>query len=239
MSPANALTIRYECGSTFQLKLAAPPVRRTTRTAEQWDLNFSDAQFLLQVQKRVKAHNAKCTICQRRLEKPSKAGLFRFIVPNHSAGNSKDGDPKIFIGTMPSGSMRVDDFQDLTCSGHPPGVFAIKYWLDAGVQKSYHDHPGEAFKAIHREAYLPKSAAGRELLERLIIAFTYGLTFRVGASVTKKASNAIKWSSIPHKISLSPGTFGYPDAAYFQAAHAELDALGVPRVHGAALSESS
>jgi Deltex C-terminal domain len=164
----------------------------------------------------------------------------RYVVPNQSSRaaaapySPENADAKIFIGTMPSGSMRVDELPGLACSGHSRGIFAIKYRLDAGVEKAYHDHPGEPFEATNRDAYLPNTAAGRELLERLIIAFTYGLTFRIGpAKVTKGPSKSvIKWASIPHKTSLSPGTFGYPDASYFQSAHAELDALGVPGVIG-------
>lgn len=231
-SAENALTIQYDCGSSFKLKLAAPPKRRSTTAAEQWSNQFHDPMFLPQIQNRVKTHNSKCTVCQRRQEGRLRSNLLRHIVPRHAANENDGKGARVFIGTMPSGTMRIDEFPELSCSGHSPGIFSIKYNFAEDVQKPYHKKPGVPYVETYCEAFLPNSPAGKQLLERLILAFSYGLTFTVGTSTSASKRNVIKWSTIPHKTSLSPGQYGYPDHSYFDAANAELDALGVPTVSG-------
>jgi deltex-like protein len=75
---------------------------------------------------------------------------------------------------------------------------------------------------------LPGTAGGFLLLKRLEYAFSRGLTFTVGTSLTTGETNVVTWSSIPHKTLLSEGKFGYPDDRYFYVCNGQLDALAVP-----------
>ena len=107
----------------------------------------------------------------------------------------------------------------------------INYELPRGVQKEYHKNPGATFQSDKRVAYLPYNAEGKKLLKRLKYAFSRGLTFTVGTSLTTGRSNCITWGSIHHKTSISGGisSHGFPDGLYFTNCHSELDGLGVPR----------
>jgi deltex-like protein len=131
-------------------------------------------------------------------------------------------------GLCPSGTLTVSYSSSQTCSGFPAGVITLDYNIPNGVQQSYHPSPGVAFSGAKRQAFLPDNREGRELLKRLKYAFTRGLTFTVGTSLSSGASNTVTWASIHHKTALSGGTHGFPDNSYFDNCHHELDNLGVP-----------
>ena len=88
-------------------------------------------------------------------------------------------------GKMPSGKMTIELDEKLICTGFEPGTWK------AGVQECYHANPGVAFPATMREAYIPNTAEGRRLLKRLTYAFSRGLTFSVGTSLTSGKENVI------------------------------------------------
>ncbi|GKY99616.1 E3 ubiquitin-protein ligase dtx3l [Mayamaea pseudoterrestris] len=148
------------------------------------------------------SHSSRCPLCQKNIGTPQ--------------------------GTMPSGSMTVSFDPSLTCSGHGPGTIQIVYSFSDGTQKSYHGNPGVSFNATSRLAYLPDNVQGRDLLKRLEYAFSHGLTFTVGTSLTSNAPNQITWASIHHKTDTSGGVHGYPDANFDANCNGELDVLGVP-----------
>lgn len=131
-------------------------------------------------------------------------------------------------GNMPSGSMQIDTQPDVVCTGHAAGTIAITYRIDEGCQKEYHEYPGERHGSATRVAYLPDSPKGRDLLKRLKFAFSHGMVFTVGTSLSSGETNAVTWASIHHKTSLVQGPYGYPDAGYFINVNGELDALHVP-----------
>jgi deltex-like protein len=133
-------------------------------------------------------------------------------------------------GRMPSGTMTISFNGSLQCSGtQSTGVIIVHYQIPVDVQKPYHDNPGTPHSGAYRTAYLPDNDAGRKLLARLEYAFSHGLTFTVGTSLTTGQPNCVTWSSIHHKTSLGGGVHGYPDPNYFDNCNAELDALGVPK----------
>ena len=132
-------------------------------------------------------------------------------------------------GKMPSGTMHVALSQREHCAGFEPfGSFTISYSIFGGIQKQYHGNPGVRFAPINRTAYLPDNNEGRQLVERLKYAFSRGVTFTVGRSLTTGDDNVVTWASIHHKTALSGGPHGYPDPSYFTNANAELEAVGVP-----------
>lgn len=130
-------------------------------------------------------------------------------------------------GHMPSGTMRVQRDALLSCAGHAWGSLLITYNLVAGVQADYHPNPRRSYPSISRTTYLPDTPAGRRLLSRLQDAFRYGLTFRIGTSLTTGRNDVITWASIPHKTSPRGGGHGFPNPNYFRNCHAALDALHV------------
>lgn len=131
-------------------------------------------------------------------------------------------------GTMPSGTMAISRLPQVTCVGHAPGTIGIDYNMEGGIQKDYHQNPGCSFSGTFRTAYVPDNDEGRDLLKRLKWAFSHGLTFTVGTSLTTKRHNVITWASIPHKSTTSRGRFGFPDRFYFATCNRELDSLQVP-----------
>mmetsp|Transcript_14535 Transcript_14535/g.18363 ORF Transcript_14535/g.18363 Transcript_14535/m.18363 type:complete len:306 (-) Transcript_14535:217-1134(-) len=136
-------------------------------------------------------------------------------------------------GFSPSGSMVVSESKSMICSGFKStsnGTILIQYNLHGGVQKEYHPNQGVAYSAESRVAYLPNNMEGQKLLKRLKYAFSRGLTFTIGTSLTTGRPNSITWGSIHHKTSTYGGSssHGFPDDSYFKNCHSELDALGVP-----------
>ena len=136
------------------------------------------------------------------------------------------GEPQ---GRMPSGKMTITTSTD-ECQGYACGTIIIKYRIPSGVQAIYMQNPGHSFTGIKRRAYLPDNNNGRKLLKRLEFAFTRGLTFVVGTSLTTGQQNVVTWASVHHKTSMRGGLgcHGYPDASYFPNVNEELDNLGVP-----------
>jgi deltex len=131
-------------------------------------------------------------------------------------------------GKMPSGTMQILVRSDLACKGHEKGTIAITYEISGGIQKEYHENPGQSHQGTIRSAFIPDCAKGRQLLRRLKFAFQHGLTFTVGTSLSSGRANAVTWASIHHKTRLDMGAHGYPDPCYFANANEELDVLRVP-----------
>lgn len=155
------------------------------------------------LKKAISYHQTTCPICSLRFMKPR--------------------------GFSPSGSMSIVKYDDIRCDGHP--TIAITYKLQAGIQKGYHPNPGSTYGAIQREAFLPATQVGTELLCRLITVFQRGLTFRVDTSRSKEETACITWATIPHKTSSNSGPHGFPDPTYFVNVNLELDSLGIPEAH--------
>lgn len=130
-------------------------------------------------------------------------------------------------GYSPSGSMTITRSNKL-CDGLSSTI-SIRYNLDGGIQKPYHENPGVSYRGESRLAYLPDSPEGNNLLKRLIYAFRQGLTFQVGMSLTTSRQNCITWASIHHKTTTRGGPHGFPDPSYSHNCNEELDNLGVPQ----------
>ena len=133
-------------------------------------------------------------------------------------------------GQMPSGKMTVTK-SSMKCKGHETcrGSFVISYEIPAAVQRIYMQNPGVNHSAKFETCYLPNDDEGRKLLERLKFAFSQGLTFVVGTSMTTGATDAVTWGTIHHKTSPSNGPHGFPDPNYFSNCNSELDNAGVPK----------
>jgi len=135
----------------------------------------------------------------------------------------------VSVGSMPSGTMKIEGCPYLDCSGNGKvGSLKITYDMDPGTQKAYHVNPGEEYDGTVRITFVPDTVDGRNLVKRLRYAFIHGLTFTIGTSLTTGQDNKIVWASIHHKTSTSAGPHGYPDPGYFINANEELDALHVP-----------
>jgi deltex-like protein len=132
-------------------------------------------------------------------------------------------------GKCPSGIMAVST-SSRTCEGYSEcgSSIVIRYSLSTGTQLSYHENPGQKYQGTVRTAYLPNNYEGKKLLKRLKYAWSRGLTFTIGTSLTSGRKNQIVWSSIHHKTSLRGGMHGFPDPNYFWNCNEDLDALQVP-----------
>ena len=96
-------------------------------------------------------------------------------------------------GKMPSGKMTIELDKNLACEGYEPGTWLIRYSMKAGVQKAYHYNPGVPYPSTVRKAFIPNTKEGRNLLKRVTYAFSRGLTFTVGTSLTSGKDNVIIW----------------------------------------------
>lgn len=130
-------------------------------------------------------------------------------------------------GNMPDGVMQVELYPRgaMLCEGYPrAGVIQIKYSIPSGRLNHR-----VMFQGTSRQAYLPDTPEGREVLALLVIAFSRRHTFAVGTSVTTGKTNTVVWAGIHHKTGLTGGTrrFGYPDPTYFSRVKEEMAARGV------------
>lgn len=135
------------------------------------------------------------------------------------------GEPK---GPCPSGIMTIA-LSKHQCPGYDNAkAIQIEYDLPVGIQGPYHNNPGQTYFPTYRICFLPNTDEGLRLLSRLKYAWTCGLIFTVGTSLTTGFSNAIVWTSIHHKTSLWGGPYSWPDLNYFANCNGALDALYVP-----------
>jgi len=174
-------------------------------------------------------------ICQHRFHKHCIVDMFdRGIDRCPNCRQDVGIEPR---GKGPSGSMNIFFNPRRRCKGfelNSDGVIELHYKMQSGIQLAFMENPGQQYAGTSRIAYLPHNETGRKLLARLKYAFTHGLTFRVGTSLTSGRSNQITWTSIQHKTSLSSGPFGYPDPQYFTDCNDSLDVLRVPKAEDCA-----
>lgn len=136
------------------------------------------------------------------------------------------GEPQ---GKCPSGTMRISKGPQ-QCPGYMGAkTIVISYELPSGTQLPYHPKPGMRYGGDDRTAYLPDNEDGLRVLARLRYAWTHGLTFMVGRSVTRGVDDVVVWTSIHHKTSIHGGSHGFPDPTYISNVNDSLDALHVPR----------
>jgi len=88
---------------------------------------------------------------------------------------------------------------------------------------------GQHFRSDGRNAYLPDTPEGREVLLLLVRSFQRRLTFTVGFSVVRGQDNCVVWNGIHHKTNTHGGStrYGYPDTTYFNRVKHELALKGV------------
>ena len=133
-------------------------------------------------------------------------------------------------GGSPSGTMTIHCTNDICPGFSGAKTIEMTYHIPGGIQRPYHEDPGQPYNETTRVAYLPNNNEGRALSSRFKYAFSRGLTFMVGTSLTTGQKGAVVWSqSIPHKTSLIRGPFGFPDEDYIRKCNQALDKLHVPR----------
>lgn len=127
-------------------------------------------------------------------------------------------------GDMPPGTMswRLQPFQ---CDGYKEQTWEIQYRFNGGFNPA----TKQSYGGDSRNAYLPDTAEGREVLMLLVESFTRRLTFTVGFSVVRGRDNCIVWNGIHHKTNSHGGAtrYGYPDPTYFNRLKLELALKGV------------
>lgn len=116
----------------------------------------------------------------------------------------------------PKGKLPIDGYSNV-------GSWMINYSFYDGIRN------GVNYRGTRRNAYLPDTDEGREVLLLLIKSFKRKHTFTVGDSVTTGRNNVVVWNSIHHKTNTSGGTlsYGYPDPTYFNRVKLELASKGV------------
>lgn len=83
-------------------------------------------------------------------------------------------------------------------------IYNVILFCFSAKQKS-HPNPGQRYRAVYREAYLPDNEEGQEILQLLKRAFDQKLIFTVGQSRTTGRQSVITWNDIHHKTSIDGG----------------------------------
>ncbi|KAL7470393.1 hypothetical protein ACHAXS_010614 [Conticribra weissflogii] len=134
-----------------------------------------------------------------------------------------------FPSLLPASGTMCIDRENALCPGFEPArTIKITYRIPSGIQTSHHPHPGRHHGGTTRTAYLPNNDEGIRLLQRLRYAWTQGLIFTVGYSVTYRRGDCVTWATIPHKTRLDGGDYGFPDPFYVDHCNKVLDELLVP-----------
>lgn len=134
-------------------------------------------------------------------------------------------------GRSPSGYMAI---RRLPTVQHLRGnqiVIEVEYIIPGGIQKTYHENPGVPYSGCTKVAYVHDTVEGRMLLERLIYAFSHGLTFRIRGNDSGSQIGVVDWASIPHVVNVDDAIVvaGQNTHCYYAAFHEALDQQGVPR----------
>ena len=112
-------------------------------------------------------------------------------------------------GNQPRGTM-TSRVNRSSLPGHEGyGTITINYHFPSGIQTAEHPNPGQRYSGADREAYLPDSPEGREVLQLLRKTFDARLVFTVGTSVTSGRSNQTIWNDVHHKTSRHGGPTWY------------------------------
>ncbi|XP_033756918.1 uncharacterized protein LOC117339448 [Pecten maximus] len=108
-------------------------------------------------------------------------------------------------------------------------TFIINYIFPDGTQDDEHPYPGESYRGLNRQAYLPDNSQGHKVLKMLKEAFEQRLTFTIGQSRTTGEDNVVTWNDIHHKTHRDggPERYGYPDSDYLHRVTDELNAKGI------------
>ncbi|PFX25339.1 E3 ubiquitin-protein ligase TRIM71-like isoform X2 [Stylophora pistillata] len=132
-------------------------------------------------------------------------------------------------GNQPPGEM-THHLESQSVSGYEGyGTIVIEYNFQSGIQGSEHRNPGVRYQGTKRQAYLPNTDVGKEVLQLLKRAFDARLVFTIGTSGTTGLPNQIVWNGIRHKTSRRGGYggFGYPDPDYLRQVKEDLAAKGI------------
>lgn len=125
-------------------------------------------------------------------------------------------------GPSPSGHMTVTLHPGTHCAKYPGvGSLYIQYIVKNGVQTAIHPDPGHAYTGINHHSYVPNTEEGKQLVKRMVYAFSRGLTWTIENSAMEAASS-------PHKLSVMATLKCWSDADYFEKCHEELDSLKIP-----------
>ncbi|CAI2373092.1 unnamed protein product [Moneuplotes crassus] len=131
-----------------------------------------------------------------------------------------------FIGNCPPGTMSWELYKkgQYPCEGYEKtGTYIINYTFKDGFRN------GVSYGGTYRQAYIPDTKEGREVLYLLIKSFKRKVSFTIGDSVTTGCKNVVVWNSIHHKTCTHGGimTYGYPDATYFNRVKLEMADKGI------------
>jgi len=90
----------------------------------------------------------------------------------------------VITGTQPPGEMKVRKATSSLAGHEGHGTLVITYSFPSGIQSSSQPKPGHRYHGTEREAYLPDSPAGQQMLTMFQTAFDRRLIFTIGRSLT-------------------------------------------------------
>jgi deltex-like protein len=134
------------------------------------------------------------------------------------------------IGNMPNGYMHVNVL-DMSLPGFEQfKTIQITFDFPGGVQTDEHPNPGRYYAAEYRNAYLPDTPEGRNVLVLIQKAWDQKILFTIGTSITRGLDdciiyNGIHFKTVPFATSTEP--WGWPDSTYLYRIVQELNDKGI------------
>lgn len=209
-------------------------------------ISYDDVDVVINAASTMESNLSKCSVCLEyfneecgfalKLQECSGHGFHHNCIRSALLVNGKCPLCGHFYldkpGNQPDGQMNVDTYEPnaIPLEGFESyGTIIIRYDFPSGIQGANHPNPGTPYTGTYREAYLPDTPEGREVLGLLRRSFDMRHTFTVGTSVTTNRSNTVIWNGIHHKTNPSggPAYFGYPDPTYFNRVKDELRARNI------------
>jgi hypothetical protein len=102
--------------------------------------------------------------------------------------------------------MTITNVPTLTCDGHNPGMFEIKFLFYSGSRD------GKTYDERVEYVYVPTDETGQKILQIYVNLFEKGYMYSIGSSKTKNLDNQIIFD-VHQKTSLTGGPIehGWPD----------------------------
>jgi deltex-like protein len=134
------------------------------------------------------------------------------------------------IGTQPEGKMTVKKVSSKLPGHASCGTINIDFEFPSGTQGENHPHPGSAYAACRKTAYLPDNTEGQNVLKLFELAWERKILFKVDdrksddGAVAQIVENGISFKTVNKE---SSSVHAYPDPNYLEIAREQLQRKGV------------
>jgi len=208
VTPNNTITLHYEFNPNVNINDVASDVEENEIDEEGSDpITFEEFKGEKEI--------VKMNCCGKQF---LKRNLHEYFVKNTKGTPHcfNCNEPLKFEGTgpQPSGTMEITNNPILTCEGHDPGTFEVKFSFPEGERN------GIPYYERLQNAFIPTDSVGQEIIQIYANLFEKGYMYAIGNSKTKSSSDQIVFN-VHQKTSYNSGDWGWPDAKYIDRLKSE------------------